>query len=278
MSLLCRFSMSQLLTKMSLAKIPSEVLNRLKDGTVLVLWGAGSSPEDVQRFSQELSTQQCSRIIVEHFERLILSSHPNSTFDAVLSNLFEPHTAKHSFELLSEIVRIMKTNGLIFGKEKSDRISADLKLAGFCNIIVEPTENSFSAQTPNFEVGSSSRLAFAKPTVWSLSDNLVDDQIELINEDDLLDEKGLKKPEAETLRVCGTTGKRKACKDCSCGLAEELEAGQPVKPTTKSATSSCGSCYLGDAFRCASCPYLGMPAFKPGEKIQLSERQLNPDL
>ena len=29
-------------------------------------------------------------------------------------------------------------------------------------------------------------------------------------------------------RVCGTTGKRKACKDCSCGLREELDAGKEV--------------------------------------------------
>nr|SVE73872.1 EOG090X0FGQ [Daphnia atkinsoni] len=264
---------------MTATTIPSEALGRLKNGTVLVLWGPGSSPEDVQRFSQELSTHQCNRVIVEHFERLILSGHSNSIFDVVLSNLFEPHTTEHSFDLLSEIIRIMKTNGIMCGKEKSDsRILANLKLAGFCNISSEPSDHSFSAQTPNFEVGSSSKLSFGKPAVWSLSDALVDDQVELINEDDLLDEDDLKKPDAETLRVCGTTGKRKACKDCSCGLAEELEAGQPVKSTTKSATSSCGSCYLGDAFRCASCPYLGMPAFKPGEKIQLSERQLNPDL
>ena len=45
------------------------------------------------------------------------------------------------------------------------------------------------------------------------------------------------------IEVCGTTGKRKACKNCSCGLAEELAAkgkvvaAQPVK--TK--TSACGN-------------------------------------
>lgn len=43
--------------------------------------------------------------------------------------------------------------------------------------------------------------------------------------------------------VCGTTGKRKACKDCSCGLAEEL-AGENGVATSKAAPtqqSSCGS-------------------------------------
>lgn len=144
-----------------------------------------------------------------------------------------------------------------------------------------------TAATPGFELGSSRLLSFAaaslksdvKPSaatnnVWAL-DNVDDDDVDLLDQDQFLDDEDLKKPDPKSLRVCGSTGKRKACKDCSCGLTEELQAGK--EPTKKSFTSSCGSCYLGDAFRCASCPYLGMPGFKPGDKIQLSERQLNAD-
>lgn len=108
------------------------------------------------------------------------------------------------------------------------------------------------AEKPNFEVGSSCAInlkgtmpsAGTKDagdagnvdkvsTVWKLSDTLDED---LIDEDNLLSEEDLIKPDPASLRVCGTTGKRKACKNCSCGLADELAGEEaPVK------TSSCGN-------------------------------------
>lgn len=102
------------------------------------------------------------------------------------------------------------------------------------------------ANKPNYEIGSAMKLSFAKTAdkkaetakVWKLED----DDEEEINEDDLLDEEDKKKPEEASLRVCGTTGKRKACKDCSCGLAEELDAEKKgTTVDTANAKSSCGS-------------------------------------
>lgn len=83
--------------------------------------------------------------------------------------------------------------------------------------------------------------------------------------------------------------RRRACKDCTCGLAQRLEAEDAAKRseadqnlaklrsdelaevdfTVKGKVGSCGNCSLGDAFRCDGCPYIGLPAFQPGEEVRL---------
>lgn len=147
-----------------------------------------------------------------------------------------------------------------------------------------------TGKKPNFEVGSSSQLKLlhkksssVKPVVdpataklWTLSANdMEDDSMDLIDSDELLDPEDLKKPDPASLKApsCGEGKKRKACKNCTCGLAEELEKEQS-KAQSSQPKSACGNCYLGDAFRCANCPYLGMPAFKPGEQVLLSSSNL----
>lgn len=120
----------------------------------------------------------------------------------MLSNFLAPYSVDHSFELVSEIIKLLKPNGVMFGKGRNlQNTQTSLTLAGFCNISVSSKDPpTISASKPNFEVGSSSKLAFAKPSVWSLADDLMDEDIDLVNQDELLEESDLLKPAADSLR------------------------------------------------------------------------------
>lgn len=76
-----------------------------------------------------------------------------------------------------------------------------------------------------------------------------------------------------TQKFCGDDDRimpGKPCENCTCGKKELFEsAGGQEQLETGQVESSCGKCYLGDAFRCASCPYLGKPAFEAGDKVKL---------
>lgn len=198
-----------------------------------------------------------------------LSNAPRDSALTVLCCVAPEKLDEDKIKILTEI---LKPGGQVLIKIENSNVN-DIKFKlvtnGLTNVkVVEPHIQAFK---PKYELGSSAQINIQKKsnTVWKL--NVLDDgEDDLIDPDTLLDEEDFEKPDAESLKVCSTTGKRKACKDCSCGLAEELEAEKiGEKPNTDTAKSSCGNCYLGDAFRCSTCPYLGMPAFKPGEKVQL---------
>jgi len=111
--------------------------------------------------------------------------------------------------------------------------------------------------------------------VWTASP---DDEI--MDESELLDETDRVKPDMAAIRADCGPGKSvgKACKNCTCGRAElEAKGEAPKKILTldmlenPGVDSSCGSCGLGDAFRCSGCPFRGLPTFKLGERITLPD-------
>ncbi|KAK9106360.1 hypothetical protein Syun_022371 [Stephania yunnanensis] len=136
------------------------------------------------------------------------------------------------------------------------------------------------ANKPLWNVGSS--FSIKKPAK-SLPKVLIDDDLDLIDEDSLLTEEDLKKPQIPIASDCEIGSTRKACKNCTCGRAEEEEEEKVVKlgltaDQLNNPQSACGSCGLGDAFRCGTCPYKGLPPFKMGEKVLLAGDFLAADI
>ncbi|PYH90889.1 DUF689-domain-containing protein [Aspergillus ellipticus CBS 707.79] len=123
------------------------------------------------------------------------------------------------------------------------------------------------------------------------NDEDYDNDDDLIDEDTLLSDEDLKRPIQPPECQPKPGKRRRACKDCTCGLAARLEAEEQAERekadkalnvlkletddlneldfTVQGKTGSCGNCALGDAFRCAGCPFIGLPAFKPGQEVQI---------
>lgn len=272
---------------------------------VLVLLGDGVTFDEISNFDSKIKTLVCKidQISVIAISEIKKANYSRSSIDVIILVLKKPFL--HDNEIFVELLKLLKVNGklviyeplLLESTSECDTAFKDrllkLKFSGFIIKDTKPKKLDFETaellpnlfedinsvyeiivQKSSFEIGSSMPLNFKtkQTNVWKL--NNIEDNLEeedLIDEDELLDEDDIIKPDITSLKVCGTTGKRKACKDCSCGLAEELNGKAEDQGIQK---SSCGNCYLGDAFRCASCPYLGMPAFKPGEKVVLLENQL----
>ncbi|KAK2583223.1 hypothetical protein KPH14_009241 [Odynerus spinipes] len=273
------------------------------DSEVLVLLGDEVRFEELSNFIVKIKNLNGNgRVSNNNVNEFKKHNYSEASIDVILFIFKQP--LLNDNEVLAGTLKLLKPSGkaVIYEPLSLEKMSEStltfkerlsrLKLAGFLindtdpvnidketiELLSEVYENiskpyEIVAEKPSFKIGSSVILNLKQKVsnVWKLDDAVEDD---LIDEDELLDEDDIVKPDVASLRVCGTTGKRKACKDCTCGLAEELSGKTKEEGIQK---SSCGNCYLGDAFRCASCPYLGMPAFKPGEKVVLPTSQLTAD-
>ena len=151
-----------------------------------------------------------------------------------------------SSQQLEQFFKLLKPNFYLYiAKSNSVKnLSFLVKINGF--VVSQESDSVLVARKPDYEVGSSVKIDLngengVSKKIWSIADDFDDDNI--IDDNDLLSEQDKLKPSADELRVCATTKQRKACTNCSCGLAAELENEEinKVRENSQNAKSSCGS-------------------------------------
>jgi len=103
-------------------------------------------------------------------------------------------------QLVAEICRVLKAGGRVLVQSSAPSSSQKVK-----------------AKKASWSMGSSFPLKKAKKALPKIQ---IDDDSELIDEDSLLSEEGLKKPQLPVVGDCEVRASRKACKNCTCGRAE----------------------------------------------------------
>lgn len=205
--------------------------------------------------------------------------------------------SSHIDNTLQQALKALKPAGFVVlyvpqSETKEDEVQDKLLFSGFVNTKTSKVAEfvEFSSSKPDWEVGASQKLNLKKPNsglsaqdaknIWSAKANNDED---LIDEDSLLDESDRSAKPKTKSDDCEVGKTKKACKNCTCGRAEEETEAATPKLTKEmlenpGVGSSCGSCGLGDAFRCGGCPYRGLPAFKVGEKIAIPANFMDDDI
>ncbi|OQR90993.1 hypothetical protein ACHHYP_05074 [Achlya hypogyna] len=172
------------------------------------------------------------------------------------------------------IYRVLQPGGTLEGyvaldgndtETQKNGLLMQLLMQGFVSSNVEATTDGLrlTATKPGFTEGASAAVSI-KPVQKAKWTVVADDEDDVIDEDDLLDDTDEVLKAAKDDCGPGKDGKKRRCKDCTCGRKDENDEPAVTEAELQLMVSNCGSCYKGDAFRCGSCPFLGQPAFKPG--------------
>ncbi|TNN04927.1 Anamorsin isoform 1, partial [Schistosoma japonicum] len=288
------FGSITLINKCSIME-PYVVDNLNRDDCVMIVW-SGEVQDDVMCDLKAAVSTHVKKLHFENLENFTNSSTISSQFHGCSSvilcgwpNPININTLERG--LLSNLSSCLQPGGRLICRESTmedwNSFRKNLTLSGYVNPYQLPGGNHliFIAFVPsNYTRGSSIKLPWAHSDIeaaWENVDNETSYDVDknLINTNSLLQKSDYVTP----LAACGqefaknSIGKRKrACKNCTCGLAE-IEATE-VEDKSVVSISSCGNCYLGDAFRCSTCPYRGLPPFKPGDRILIPDDVLKADL
>lgn len=298
-----------------------------------------NSPEEISLAKSNILNQYPHAQLIQYPITLIASNQlpPQvQSFDFI--HYISPSKAvENTFtkELIQTLFDLIKPGGALIGNLPTNG-ALDALMTGFVtedNKWVKPAQQTAAVASVSLKkAGSgSNNSTMALPSFKKLrkANPLADDSLDVQYDDiDMIDENELDIGSLKAISEpvsCGITGekRRRACKDCTCGLKEleeaedakqkslqqsmlaqmvqsankeaeeaerriaERQKQQPKKKRTivrftnddmteidftiEGKTGGCNSCSLGDAFRCDGCPFLGLPAFKPGQVVTLQE-------
>lgn len=258
-----------------------------------------NNPELVPEATTKYFYTETNEELLKHLQQTIIT-HNNTLFEKIILVEIIPND-----EVQGLLFKFLQSKGKLMidgipDRESGQTLAVDLKIQGFLDIMAvkDPSTGRrfLVCQKPEVDLGNTAKIqltasvpaaapapaaAAAAATAvveetnqkWKVSVADLTEE-EFIDENTLLEESQLpasNPTQGENEADCGTgkNGAKRACKNCTCGLkdGETTEANVPKTVEEKvEKASSCGNCYKGDAYRCASCPFLGKPAFEPGQE------------